>query len=393
MDTSADQGTLRKFTVTRRRRGRRELSPDEEEEEEDDDPDRPPSVEKLNARRRRLWMSIVKKEIGKAHKARNFNQKERLVACKRTANQCMRSVRQRATLSQRAARETVWRAKRLAREMQAHWKRLERAEKQQRRLQEKEAEEQHRMDVQILEVKRQQRKLNFLITQTELYAHFIQKKIKREDEDDDREREILGRLDEEKEEQSERLAEMDDYDPTGAQEAARSNAETALERQRERTEAFPEGTMRGLETKEDPASSSSSREQPDIFRGTLKSYQLKGMNWLMDLYDQGINGILADEMGLGKTVQSLAMLAYIAEKYSKHPYILALRIVLRFVTILISCTRHLGSFLGHHPRLHPAQLAAGGLQVRALLQGRPVLGIAAGEEDPQALLGPKEPPH
>ena len=37
------------------------------------------------------------------------------------------------------------------------------------------------------------------------------------------------------------------------------------------------------------------------------------MNWLANLYDQGINGILADEMGLGKTVQSIALLAYMAE--------------------------------------------------------------------------------
>lgn len=27
-------------------------------------------------------------------------------------------------------------------------------------------------------------------------------------------------------------------------------------------------------------------EQPSIFRGTLKGYQLKGMNWLANLYDQ-----------------------------------------------------------------------------------------------------------
>ena len=38
------------------------------------------------------------------------------------------------------------------------------------------------------------------------------------------------------------------------------------------------------------------RPQPDIFNGTLKKYQMKGMNWLLNLYDQGINGILADEM-------------------------------------------------------------------------------------------------
>ena len=27
-------------------------------------------------------------------------------------------------------------------------------------------------------------------------------------------------------------------------------------------------------------------DQPAIFRGTLKGYQLKGMNWLANLYDQ-----------------------------------------------------------------------------------------------------------
>ena len=41
--------------------------------------------------------------------------------------------------------------------------------------------------------------------------------------------------------------------------------------------------------------------------------RLQGMNWLADLYNQGINGILADEMGLGKTVQSIAFLAHVAE--------------------------------------------------------------------------------
>lgn len=53
--------------------------------------------------------------------------------------------------------------------------------------------------------------------------------------------------------------------------------------------------------------------QPTIFSGELKAYQLKGMNWLANLYDQGINGILADEMGLGKTVQSIAFMAHLAE--------------------------------------------------------------------------------
>lgn len=48
----------------------------------------------------------------------------------------------------------------------------------------------------------------------------------------------------------------------------------------------------------------------------LKEYQLKGLNWLVNLYEQGINGILADEMGLGKTVQSISVMAYLAETYN-----------------------------------------------------------------------------
>lgn len=36
--------------------------------------------------------------------------------------------------------------------------------------------------------------------------------------------------------------------------------------------------------------------QPEMLQATLKEYQLKGLNWLSGLYEQGINGILADEM-------------------------------------------------------------------------------------------------
>ena len=62
-----------------------------------------------------------------------------------------------------------------------------------------------------------------------------------------------------------------------------------------------------------PDLASDNLPQPTILQGKLKGYQLKGMNWLASLYNQGINGILADEMGLGKTVQSIAFMAHLAE--------------------------------------------------------------------------------
>jgi hypothetical protein len=50
-----------------------------------------------------------------------------------------------------------------------------------------------------------------------------------------------------------------------------------------------------------------------VDRAGLQMYQRKGLSWLVNLYEQGINGILADEMGLGKTVQSISFLTYLAE--------------------------------------------------------------------------------
>ena len=39
---------------------------------------------------------------------------------------------------------------------------------------------------------------------------------------------------------------------------------------------------------------------------------MKGLRWLDNLFDQGINGILADEMGLGKTIQAISLLSHIS---------------------------------------------------------------------------------
>jgi SWI/SNF-related matrix-associated actin-dependent regulator of chromatin subfamily A protein 1 len=55
-------------------------------------------------------------------------------------------------------------------------------------------------------------------------------------------------------------------------------------------------------------------KQPSVLQnGTLREYQLEGLNWLVKLYANGISGILADEMGLGKTVQTVAMIGYLTE--------------------------------------------------------------------------------
>ncbi|EJU05536.1 hypothetical protein DACRYDRAFT_74776 [Dacryopinax primogenitus] len=56
-------------------------------------------------------------------------------------------------------------------------------------------------------------------------------------------------------------------------------------------------------------------EQPSILvGGSLKDYQLKGLQWMVSLYNNKLNGILADEMGLGKTIQTISLVTFLIEK-------------------------------------------------------------------------------
>lgn len=127
----------------------------------------------------------------------------------------MREVRRAAIQAQKNCKETLPRARRLTKEMLLYWKKYEKVEKEHRKRAEKEALEQRKLDEEMREVlmhiptatqkhclpityshvshqaKRQQRKLNFLITQTELYAHFMGGK---QNEADSTQEDILCKL-------------------------------------------------------------------------------------------------------------------------------------------------------------------------------------------------------
>ena len=53
------------------------------------------------------------------------------------------------------------------------------------------------------------------------------------------------------------------------------------------------------------------RESPPFIKGTMRDYQVAGLNWMISLHENGISGILADEMGLGKTLQTISFLGYL----------------------------------------------------------------------------------
>ncbi|CAI0473484.1 unnamed protein product [Linum tenue] len=61
---------------------------------------------------------------------------------------------------------------------------------------------------------------------------------------------------------------------------------------------------------------------PLLTGGKLKSYQLKGVKWLISLWQNGLNGILADQMGLGKTIQTIGFLAHLKGEGLNGPYLI-----------------------------------------------------------------------
>ena len=57
-----------------------------------------------------------------------------------------------------------------------------------------------------------------------------------------------------------------------------------------------------------------------LIKGDLRPYQLKGIKWMVSLWNNGLNGILADQMGLGKTVRHPGHVAkYLAHRAAALP--------------------------------------------------------------------------
>jgi ATP-dependent DNA helicase len=65
-------------------------------------------------------------------------------------------------------------------------------------------------------------------------------------------------------------------------------------------------------------------KQPSLLTGgTLRDYQLEGIRWLCNLFENGLNGILADEMGLGKTIQVIGLIAHLKAQGVRGPFLIA----------------------------------------------------------------------
>ena len=96
---------------------------------------------------------------------------------RKLAQLCQREVRRVGAIASKRNRDILAKAKRISRDVLAFWKRNEKEERELKRKAEKEEMERRKMEEELREARRQQRKLNFLITQTELYSHFLAKKL------------------------------------------------------------------------------------------------------------------------------------------------------------------------------------------------------------------------
>ncbi|XP_031102452.1 chromatin-remodeling ATPase INO80 [Ipomoea triloba] len=284
----------------------------------------------------KYWVNMVRKDIPKHHRLFTNFHKKQFTDAKRFSETCQREVKLKVGRSLKVMRGAGIRTRKLTRDMLVFWKRVDKEMAEVRKREEKEAAEALKREQELREARRQQQRLNFLLSQTELYSHFMQNKSSSQPT------EALnidsGRADDQEMLLSSAEAQPgEEEDPEEAElrmEALKA-AQDAVSKQKRMTSAFdseclklrlasetenslPDASVTGssnidlLHPSTMPVASTV--QTPELFKGTLKEYQLKGLQWLVNCYEQGLNGILADEMGLGKTIQAMAFLAHLAEE-------------------------------------------------------------------------------
>lgn len=178
------------------------------------------------------------------------------------------------------------------------------------------------------------KRLDFLLKQSTLYANIMLEQMQKEEQD------------EEREEKAEKAAEVEQRRTTrrqAAQTVEDQDEKPKRGRGRPSKDARKDGKISNYFKKEDVQAAASAQKKDDSVKtsdvgiqnmksarqpslvtgGTMRGYQLEGLEWLFQLYSNGVNGILADEMGLGKTIQTIAFLALLREKKSYGPFLIA----------------------------------------------------------------------
>jgi SWI/SNF-related matrix-associated actin-dependent regulator of chromatin subfamily A member 5 len=134
------------------------------------------------------------------------------------------------------------------------------------------------------------KRFSYLLGQTELFQHFIDLKKEKDPE-------FKKLLEESQQKNAKGKKKGENGDNGGTR--------------RRKTEKEEDEELLG-EGENDDADEFVFEESPGYVKGgTMRDYQVQGLNWMISLYQNGINGILADEMGLGKTLQTISFLGWL----------------------------------------------------------------------------------
>ncbi|XP_076910894.1 ATP-dependent DNA helicase DDM1-like [Bidens hawaiensis] len=153
-------------------------------------------------------------------------------------------------------------------------------------------------------------KLDELLTQTQLYSEFLFEKM------DQLQNGLAEDVEEAKEEKKKGRGKKRKATTQYNTRRAKTAVAAMLNRSEENTPAKDINL-----SKEERAEKEQSELVPLLTGGKLKPYQIKGVKWLISLWQNGLNGILADQMGLGKTIQTIGFLAHLKGKGLDGPYL------------------------------------------------------------------------
>lgn len=231
-----------------------------------------------------LWKHIARKQIPKLARSVHQGTSARLFNSKKLAQAASGLIKRQ---NSRLTGKPVLAARRAMKEMLAFWKKNEREEREMRKRAEKEAAERRRIEEEQREARRQAKKLNFLITQTELYSHFVGRKQQQQQQQSE-----LHQQQQPEQPSLSKETDFADVDDSIIQAEAERIAKNAAAAHQAKLQEFQTNSTNADLDFMNPSTLKDAAilEQPSLMQVTLKSYQLKGLTWLASLYEQ-VRGI------------------------------------------------------------------------------------------------------